>query len=183
MRLRSLPLRPDSGGIRRVIDARIHRLQPGEGDRWRRLRLRALADAPHAFGTTHDDAARWPAERWEAQITELATFVAVVDGSDVGVARGAPTAREDVRELISMWVAPTARRHGMAVQLIESVAGWATEVGARVLALDVRDGNLAAIALYERAGFLRVTDDSLGEPALGETRFMLCLRPRPSPCG
>ena len=68
---------------------RIDRLQAGEGDRWRSIRLLALSEAPYAFSTTHAEAACWPVDRWEAQVRELATFVAVLDAGDVGVARGA----------------------------------------------------------------------------------------------
>lgn len=68
----------------------IERLGPDEGERLRRIRLRALEEAPHAFGTTLAEAARWPASRWTEQVIAFATFVAVVDGEDVGVARGVP---------------------------------------------------------------------------------------------
>lgn len=159
------------------MSLRIERLQPGEGERWRAIRLRALEEAPSAFGTKHEDAARWPLARWQAQVTELPTFVAVFEGGDVGVARGAPHAREDVRELISMWVAPSARRRGVARQLIESVATWATEALAHTLVLDVFERNEAALALYERAGFLRPVDTALGEPAAGELRLARPLGP------
>lgn len=139
--------------------------------------MRALEDAPYAFGTKVGDAVRWPAARWEEQVAELATFVAVVEGSDVGVVRGAAHARNDVRELISMWIAPSMRRHGVGAQLIEHVAAWATDAGARVLVLDVVESNRAAIALYERAGFVRCIGDGLGEHAAGEFRFMRSLGP------
>lgn len=159
------------------MNLHIQRLQPGEGERWRALRLRALEEAPSAFATKLEDAARWPMARWQAQVTELATFVAVLEGSDVGVARGAPHARGDVRELISMWVAPSARRRGVAGQLVESVAAWATDALARTLVLDVIESNEAAIALYERAGFVRSIDATLGEPAAGELRLARRLDP------
>lgn len=154
------------------MTVRIQRLEPGEGERWRAIRLRSLEEAPSAFGTKYDDAVLWPAARWQAQVKDLPTFVAVVEGSDVGVARGATHPRDDVRELISMWVAPDARRRGVAGQLIEAVAAWATDGLARVLVLDVMEGNEAALALYERAGFVRPIDVTLGEPAEGELRLV-----------
>jgi len=64
----------------------IERLGRGDGARWRSIRLRALEEAPHAFGTTFAEASTWPPERWEAQVLEFATFIAVVEGRDVGVA-------------------------------------------------------------------------------------------------
>jgi GNAT superfamily N-acetyltransferase len=157
------------------MTARIERLQPGEGERWRCIRLQALAEAPHAFSTTHADAAQWTAARWETQVVELATFVAVIDGRDVGVARGAVHRISDVRELISMWVAPTARRQGIGAQLIDSVAAWAKAAGATALVLGVVADNAPAIALYERTGFRRLDGEALDERAAGEIRLVRSL--------
>jgi GNAT superfamily N-acetyltransferase len=157
------------------MKARIERLRPGEGDRWRRIRLRALQEAPYAFGTTYAEASQWSAARWEAQVVEFATFLAVLDGRDVGVARGAAHHRDDVRELVGMWVDPSARRQGLAAQLIHSVAAWASAAGATLLVLDVVAGNAPAIALYDRAGFLPFDGEAMGERAPGEVRFVLSL--------
>lgn len=152
--------------------ARIQRLQPGEGDRWRRIRLRALHDAPYAFCTTHAEVSQWPAERWEAQVVDFATFVATVDSRDVGVARGALHPRSDVRALHSMWIDAAVRRQGVGAQLVESVAAWAKADGANALVLDVVEGNAPAIALYERTGFRQVEGDAMGEQAPGEIRLV-----------
>ena len=65
----------------------IKRLAVDEGLRLRTIRLRALADAPDAFGSTYDEAAARPLDSWTAQLQEIATFVAVVDGKDVGLVR------------------------------------------------------------------------------------------------
>jgi GNAT superfamily N-acetyltransferase len=155
--------------------ARIERLRPGEGHRWRCIRLKALEEAPYAFGTTYAEASQWSAARWEAQVVEFATFVAVLEGRDVGVARGAEHHRSDVRELIGMWVDPTVRRQGIASQLIDSVAVWASAAGAALLVLDVVAGNARAIALYDRVGFVPFDGEALGERAPGEVRFVRSL--------
>jgi GNAT superfamily N-acetyltransferase len=155
--------------------ARIDRLSPGEGDRWRRIRLRALQEAPYAFGTTYAEASQWTDARWEAQVVEFATFVAVLDGQDVGVARGASHHRSDARELVSMWVDPAARRMGIGAQLIERVSAWASAAGATMLVLDVVAGNASAIALYDKAGFVPLDGETTGECASGEVRFVRSL--------
>jgi len=155
-----------------VVTTTIERLNVGEGDRWRRIRLRALQEAQHAFGITFAEASAWPSSRWEQQVADFATFVAVADGSDIGVAQetGHPT-RLDVRELIGMWVAPSARRQAIGSSLIDAVADWARSQGATALVLDVVEDNYPAIALYASRGF-ELTGDSLSEVARGEIRMV-----------
>jgi ribosomal protein S18 acetylase RimI-like enzyme len=159
---------------------RIERMGPDEGCRWRDIRLEALREAPYAFGTKYTDAALWTSARWEAQVTQFATFVAVVEGRDVGVARGAAHRSSDVRELISMWVAPTARRRQIGSRLIDSVAAWATADGATALVLEVVATNAAALAMYERADFLRLEDEVMGASDPREIRLIRSLATYPA---
>jgi GNAT superfamily N-acetyltransferase len=56
--------------------------------------------------------------------------------------------------LISMWVAPEARRQGIGAALVEAVAHWARTRGLKRLFLDVVERNTPAIALYARKGFI-----------------------------
>lgn len=132
----------------------IERLAVDEGLRLRTIRLRALADAPDAFGSTYDEAATPPLGSWTAQLQEIATFVAVVNGEDVGLVRGAhDDLQPDAAWLISMWVSPEARGQGVGEALIDAVVEWARISGARRVLLDVGDHNQPAIALYARKGF------------------------------
>ncbi len=133
---------------------KIERLSVGDEDRLCTIRLRALRDAPEAFATTFADAHARPIESWREQLESLATFVAVADGLDVGVARGArQQERPGAAGLISMWVAPAVRGRGVGLALIDAVAVWARSEGLQWLILDVTEGNAAALALYARAGF------------------------------
>ena len=54
--------------------------------------------------------------------------------------------------IYSMWVAPEARQQGV-VQLMQVAEDWAKAAGFTELSLDVTEGNIPAIALYERCGF------------------------------
>ncbi|WP_437723387.1 N-acetyltransferase family protein [Sorangium sp. So ce861] len=123
---------------------------------WRDVRLRALTDAPHTFGSTLEEWENAKEERWRARL-ELPgshNLVAYVDGEPVGIATGAPF--DGTYELISMWVAPEVRGRGVGDALIEEILRWAREQGASELRLDVKEHNLRAIALYARHGFIDV---------------------------
>jgi ribosomal protein S18 acetylase RimI-like enzyme len=134
---------------------KIERLRPGDGNRLRAIRLRALRDAPEAFATTFEEANGWPFETWERQLEQLPTFVAVTGNLDVGMVRGArQDQQDDTAYLISMWVAAEARRLGVGSALIDAVVGWARGEGFQRLLLDVAEGNAAAMALYADKGFV-----------------------------
>ena len=138
----------------KVQRAKIEHLRVGDGGRLRLIRLRALANAPDAFGTTLEEATAHSLEFWECQLEQLATFVATVGGCDVGLARGAPHENiGDTGYLLSMWVAPEVRRQGIASILVDAVVNWARSRGLNHLLLDVAEKNAPAVALYTRKGF------------------------------
>lgn len=145
----------------------IVRLRETDTDRLRAIRLRALREAPSAFCATYEETAARPLATWQQQLRDLATFVATIDGQDAGMVRGRPhPTEEDAAELLSMWVAPEARRRGMGRMLIESVASWARTEGHHRLFLEVVATNEAALALYLHAGFQLWEPEKPGELAL-----------------
>lgn len=140
---------PDEGDD--VIE--VHVLVPDDWRLWRALRLAALADAPSAFGSTLAD---WsgPGDneaRWRARLTDV-PFNAIVrwHGTPAGMVGAYRTAIGTI-DLVSMWVAPDARGHGVGDAAVEAVLNWAgeSEVG-----LSVKSDNEPAIRLYSRHGFL-----------------------------
>lgn len=139
----------------------IRRLAPDEGTRLRDIRLRALRDAPDAFASTYEETAAREAASWRRQLLELATWVAVVGGEDVGVVRAGPhegragphESRAGDAILLSMWVAPAHRGRGVGEALIATAVEWARAEGFDRLVLEVVDSNAPALALYERLGF------------------------------
>ncbi|HKZ62948.1 MAG TPA: GNAT family N-acetyltransferase [Thermoplasmata archaeon] len=52
-----------------------------------------------------------------------------------------------------LWVAPEARRQGVARRLMEHAAGWCRRQGLSTLRLEVAAGNLGARAFYAAEGF------------------------------
>jgi ribosomal protein S18 acetylase RimI-like enzyme len=136
-----------------VIELRV--IAPDDWRTWRRLRLAALAEAPYAFGSRLAD---WQGdgdreERWRARLGIPGSFnvIAVLDGEPAGLASGVPA--PPGAELISMWVSPAARGHGVGDHLVQAVARWARDAGAEVLRLAVVPGNENATTLYRRNGF------------------------------
>jgi ribosomal protein S18 acetylase RimI-like enzyme len=82
------------------------------------------------------------------------TFLAVVDGTDAGLAVGAPHHNiPGDAGLYAMWVAPDARGRGVGTALVAAVVDWARAAGHGCLRLEVADDNAPAVRLYERAGF------------------------------
>ena len=137
-----------------MIELRV--LTPDDWRTWRRLRLAALAEAPYAFGSRLAD---WQGdgdreERWRARLGIPGSFnvIAVLDGEPAGLASGVP-AGDSAAELISMWVSPVARGHGVGDHLVQAVARWAKGAGAGMLRLAVVPGNENAATLYLRNGF------------------------------
>ncbi|MBF4584765.1 GNAT family N-acetyltransferase [Curtobacterium sp. VKM Ac-2887] len=133
---------------------------------WRPVRLRALADSPHAFGSTLQDWADAPEHRWRTRLSipgALDLLAVAAEGDVVGMASGVPgTDAGAPAELISMWVDPAARGRGVARALIEAIAEWAAASGGRALELSVMPDNTVARHTYERAGFTAL--DEPGDP-------------------
>ena len=138
----------------------VRRIAPIDAAALRRMRLAALLDVPTAFASTYELESVRTDEEWALRAaagsagTRQVTFFADIDREIVGLAgayRDAP-ASERVH-LVSMWVAPTARRQGIGRHLIASVVAWASGTNATDVALWVTQGNAAAEELYRATGF------------------------------
>jgi ribosomal protein S18 acetylase RimI-like enzyme len=136
-----------------VDELEIATVGPEEWQLFREVRLRALREAPYAFGSRYDDWVQAPESRWRERLAGVPlNLVAWNEGSPVGMASGVYDG-EDRAELISMWVDPAARGCGVAAALVAAVVEWATAAG-RTTYLMVRTDNAHAIAAYTRAGFV-----------------------------
>lgn len=156
--------------IRRVVEADLPAL--------RDLRLRALNDAPDAFGSSIQQELARTEEEWRWWLDTAATFVFDA-GPLAGMSAGVPDLEDDRRaHLIAMWVAPEHRGAGVAARLVEAVCDWARDRHVRDVHLHVADGNVAAERLYERCGFRR-TGETFVRARDGAIEHELARRLRP----
>ena len=138
----------------------VRRIGADGGLLLRDLRLRALADAPDAFGTTLAEAAARPVTYWSERAaataagSDEATFLARGYERWIGMVAGVREAGEPATVVIvSMWVDPAYRDRGIGRALLDAVTGWARAHGAVRAVLSVVETNAAAVALYRRTGF------------------------------
>lgn len=160
----------------------IRRIRSHEGLRLRDIRLRALADAPTAFGSTLAEEQARPAGEWDRLAREDAVsgtrvrFVAEENGRWYGMAGGFVLTKEpEAAQLVSMWVDPAQRRTGLGTALVEVVVQWARGCGARRIQLWVTDTNTGAKSLYRKSGF-RDTDRVKPLPSAPELQEVLMVR-------
>ncbi len=158
----------------------LERIRPDQAGLLRDVRLRALREAPYAFGTRYEDALNEPPDDWTATArasargNSRAYFLALDQGtSGDGSANrgvrmnGALTAVGMVQArrrpptdclLFSMWVAPEVRRLGVGRELVQAVADWGSGWGAQRVVLWVTTVNEGAQRFYERIGFRVLSD-------------------------
>jgi ribosomal protein S18 acetylase RimI-like enzyme len=167
------------------MEISVRRIAAGEGALLRDVRLRALHDSPTAFASTLAAEAVENDSHWADRALsgsaghDTATFVAVRADGVVGLVVGYhPDPSRRAIELVSMWTAPSARRHGVARGLVDTLVSWADEAAADAVELWVTEGNAAAMTLYRAAGFeLTGERGSLpSDPSLNELRMKKQLR-------
>jgi ribosomal protein S18 acetylase RimI-like enzyme len=148
--------------VRDVVDvfqnsfmAKIRRVGVADLEQVRAIRIRALLDAPAAFGSTYEREASLTPEAWATRLarTSNAHFVAS-DGAPVGmVAIVRDVNDDDLAWLVGMWVDPDARGTGIADELIATALDWAETEQFTGVRLHVTEGNGPAERLYVRHGF------------------------------
>ena len=135
-------------------------LTPAEWPELRDLRLRALADAPHALsGDRRQECQRSPRD-WLRTFGSAIWLVARDTGDAVGVARCSRKADWPwQRHIEAVWVDPAFRRRGVARRLIEKLIALELRTGAREFLVWIVDSNPEAPVVYRRLGF-RPTGES-----------------------
>ena len=164
----------------------VRTVRSDEWERLRSIRLEALADAPEAFITTLAEATAFADDLWieraragAAGDTQV-TVIAVSEADTVGLAVGLwdPERSGSVMPVVSVFVAPRARRCGLGSAMMDAVHAWGRGKGATSSSLWVVDGNDSARRFYEGLGYRRTLDRHriTVPPVRWETRMTLQLR-------
>jgi GNAT superfamily N-acetyltransferase len=165
----------------------VRRTRPDEAATFKAFRLRALADSPDAFATTTAQAEAMPWDMWVHRVTrgsvgqESLVLVAVdAESGDWLGMTGSYFADDQphVAHVVSVWVAPEARRRGVGRLLQEAARTWAVSRGAREQRLWVTHTNEAARMLYLAEGFT-LTGTTQPHPAKPELHELEMVRPLP----
>jgi ribosomal protein S18 acetylase RimI-like enzyme len=143
----------------------VRRLQPGEVNLFKQLRLTALQEAPYAFPSTYDAALQRSDESWleqaeqTAQGSDRATFIAFSDDVSIGMAA---LYREednvDVGELLQVWISPDFRGTRVVWNLMDEIFKWAAENNYSTIIAGVTKGNARALKFYTNYGFSIIND-------------------------
>ncbi|HEX9173979.1 MAG TPA: GNAT family N-acetyltransferase [Telluria sp.] len=141
----------------------IRTLRPDEWTSYRDIRLRALADAADAFGSTLAEEQERAPDAWAARLAVAATsgedypLIAELAGTVVGLLWAKVDAADpSAVNIFQVWVAPESRGRGVADALLREAISWARSRQSRVVQLGVTCGDTAAGRLYLRAGFRNV---------------------------
>ncbi len=156
-------------------DVTIEQFGAEEWERLKAIRLRALQEAPDAFGSSYERESAFTAETWAERLSGSWWRVAVIDGGDAGLV--CVRVEEGRAHLLSMWVAPEARGRGVASRLVDAAVAHAREVGVDEVELWCVDHNTAARALYASKGFTP-SGKKMGLPSnpdIPESHYVLSL--------
>jgi len=155
----------------------------GDWQALRDIRLEALRDAPSAFGSSYAGEAARDEAHWHARSSGGGMFLAyLTEVSEPAGLAGGYQADPVTVELVSMYVRPRGRGHGVGEALVAAVIGWAAARQATSVHLWVTETNAPARALYQRCGFALTgerqplpSDPGISEVAM--TRPLAAARP------
>ena len=128
-----------------------------EANRLRNLRLRALSDAPYAFGADYKVESEKPIEYWQEYLEKTDWCFAVSDGVDVGLLAvdKADADRNSDCWLASWWIEEAYRGQGIPKLMLQWLDNLCTSKGWKKQGLGVWPENERAIAAYLKLGFVK----------------------------
>jgi ribosomal protein S18 acetylase RimI-like enzyme len=146
-------------------DVEIRRLEIGEAEAYRIIRLEALAGAPEAFSSRYEIEAVKPIESFAERLAASVVCVACLDGQIVGMAGLAPAPLDHARGAFvwGLYVRPEARGRGVARRLMDALLRVGADAFDEVR-LVVFAEIIGAIRLYESLGFTRIGSSPRATP-------------------
>lgn len=136
----------------------VRRLDAGEAQTFRTLRLEALKKEPRSYTSSYADESIQNLEWFRQELIESYIFVAEVDGVPQGIAaltRKTASTRRHVGAVWAVYVRREARNAGAASNMIKAIIDCARTLGLEQLELTVSAGNNSAASVYIRHGFLQ----------------------------
>ena len=154
----------------------IRLMLPHEWHLHKEVRLQALFDSPHAFGSSYEAEAKRSNYEWQQVIeTALASgknhvYLAENDGVVCGLVWCKLSAREaGLAEIFQMWVNPKHRGMGVGEKLLQAAIECARNHSMDRISLEVTVTNYAAAAFYQSQGFQQVGEIGLTNVANEDT--------------
>ena len=154
----------------------IQPITPLNASAFKTIRLRALQEAPSAFGSTYEKESQFPDSEWLTRVERMngqsgVGFMAVDAGKACGIVGSFLDQHDPARaHLISMWTAPSHRQQGIGRMLVKAVLDWAGTRNVHTMLLMVTSNNESAIHFYQRLGFARTgrTEPYPNDPSVVE---------------
>lgn len=138
----------------------LRRIKTGEGHLFREIRLAALKESPQWYGSTFESALERSDESWcqqadgTAEGPDRAKFLMFHHRDPVGlIAFYRHTDLPDVGEIFQLWIAPSFRGTGAAVELTEAALEWARQNRFSHAIAGVLHGNHRSRGLFRKLGF------------------------------
>lgn len=137
----------------------LQQISAESANSYKAIRLRALQDAPLAFGSTYARESQFSDSVWQERAARCcgaqATGYMAWDGDEAcGLVGGLIDPADAARaHLVSMWVAPEHRGQGVGRMLVAQVHEWARAQQVKALLLMVTSSNDGALRFYEQLGF------------------------------
>lgn len=136
-----------------MTEDELRRIGADDWTAFKEVRLRALADAPDAFGAVLADARQQPDSLWRDRAAGPGpALVGFAGGIPVAMGGLFTPADRDAVYVWGMWTAPEVRGRGWAGRILDDLLARARETG-RDVVLHVTEGNDAARRLYVGRGF------------------------------
>ncbi len=158
----------------------IRLMLPDEWYLHKEVRLQALLESPHAFGSSYEVEAKRSNSEWQ-QVIETALASGknhVYLAENVGVVCGLVwcklSAREaGLAEIFQMWVNPKHRGIGVGEKLLQAAIECARNHSMDRISLEVTVTNYAAAAFYQSQGFQQAGEVGLTNVASEDTHAFL----------